>query len=137
MNRNQIEAFTERWLNAVCTGDTVAFEHLTAVQALDTLNQQPVTRLAFQERARAVFDAFEGLHGRVIELVLDGDRIAWRWTLTGQQRAPFLGEPNSGRQITLQGINLQRLQGGLVSEHFTLLDVPGALRQLRRGSSIA
>lgn len=137
MDKKQIRAFAERWLAAVCAGDSEAFEQLTAAETLDTLNGQSVSRVAFQERARAVFEAFEQLEGRIDELLLDGDKIAWRWTLNGCQRAPFLGEPNTGRPITLQGINLQRLQGGLVVEHFTLLDVPGALRQLRRGSSMA
>jgi predicted ester cyclase len=136
MNRNQIEAFTARWLAAICSGDIADFEQLTAPIALDTLSARPVTRAAFQERARAVFDAFEHLAGRVDELLVDGDRIAWRWTLSGRQRAPFLGEPSTGESLTLKGVNLQRLEAGVVVEHFTLLDVPGALRQLRRGSSI-
>ena len=137
MNRNQIEAFIARWLAAICSGNIEEFAHLTAPVTLDTLNAQPVTRAAFQDRARAVFEAFEHLEGRVDELLVDGASIAWRWTLTGRQRAPFLGEPNASQSIALKGINLQRLEGDIVVEHFTLFDVAGALGQLRRGSSRA
>ena len=136
MNRSQIEAFTARWLSAICTGNVAEFEHLTAPLTLDVSSGRQVTCVAFQERARAVCEAFERLEGHVDELLVDGDRIAWRWTLNGRQRAPFLGEPNTGQQIALRGVNLQRLEAGLVIEHFTLLDVPGALSQLRRGSSM-
>jgi predicted ester cyclase len=136
MNRNQIEVFTARWLAAICSGNSAELEQLTAPLTLDTLHAQPVTHAAFRDRARAVFEAFEHLEGRVDELLIDGVSIAWRWTLSGRQRAPFLGEPNTGRSLTLKGINLQRLEAGVVVEHFTLLDVPGALRQLRHGSRL-
>ena len=135
MNRSPIEAFIARCLGAICSGNVAESEHLTAPQTLDVLSGRQVTCVAFQERARAVFAAFERLEGRVDELLVDGDRIAWRWTLNGRQRAPFLGEANTAQPITLQGINLQRLEAGVVIEHFTLPDVPGALSQLRRGSS--
>ncbi|MET0791120.1 MAG: ester cyclase [Polyangiaceae bacterium] len=136
MNRNQIEAFTARWLASICSGNVAEFADLVAPQTLDTLTGRVVTRAAFQERAQAVFEAFEALEGRVDELLVDGLRIAWRWTLSGRQRAPFLGEQNRGRLISLKGVNLQRLEAGVVAEHFTLLDVRGALAQLRRGSSV-
>lgn len=88
-------------------------------------------RDAFQERAAAVARAFSDLQGQVDELLIDGDRIAWRWTLTGVQRAPFLGEPGSGQRVRLNGTNFQRLANGVVVVHYTLLDALGALRQMR------
>ena len=135
MNRIEIERFTERWLAAICAGNIDEFSRLTAPLTLDTLTGQSVTCGNFQQRARAVCDAFEELEGRVDELLIDAPRIAWRWTLKGRQRAPFLGEAGAGQWITLIGMNLQRLEAGIVTEHFTLLDVAGALRQLRAGTS--
>ena len=123
MNRNQIEAFTVRWLGAICSGNLAEFEHLTAATSLDTKTGQSVTRAAFQARARAVHQAFEALAGNVEALLVDGDQIAWRWSLHGLQRAPFLGQLTLGKRVTLSGVNFQRLEHGVVTEHFTLLDV--------------
>jgi steroid delta-isomerase-like uncharacterized protein len=131
MNKNQIEAFVARWLNAVKTGNVAEFEHLVAEDAVDLNTGQATSRAAFRERAATVQRAFAELAGQVDELLIDGDRIAWRWTLTGIQRAPFLGEPGSGKRVRLSGVNFQRLQGGVVIEHYTLFDGLGALRQLR------
>jgi predicted ester cyclase len=119
MNRNQIEAFTSRWLTAICTGELDEFGLMVAERVLD------------ENSARAVYDAFEALEGRVDELLIDGDRIAWRWTLTGVQRAPFLGECALGKRVTLSGTNFQRLEAGVVVAHYTLVDAMGILRQLR------
>jgi steroid delta-isomerase-like uncharacterized protein len=131
MNKNQIQSFVARWLNAVTTGNFAEFEHLVAEDAVDPSTGQVTSRTAFRERAATVQRAFSELTGQVDELLVDGDRIAWRWTLTGIQRAPFLGETGSGKRVRLSGVNFQRLQGGLVTEHYTLFDALEALRQLR------
>jgi len=134
MNRTQIESFTARWLAAVCIGNTQEFEHLTAETSIDTSTGLATSRAAFQERARAVFLAFEALEGRVTNLVIDGDRIAWRWVLTGRQRTTFLGQPpTNAQQKRLVGVNFQRLAGGVVTEHYTLLDTTDFLKQHASG----
>ena len=134
MNRTQIESFTARWLAAVCTGNTREFEHLTAETSIDSSTGLATSRAAFQERARAVFLAFEALEGRVTNLVIDGDRIAWRWVLTGRQRATFLGQPpTNAQQKRLVGVNFQRLAGGVVTENYTLLDTTDILKQQATG----
>jgi steroid delta-isomerase-like uncharacterized protein len=131
MDRNQIEAFTARWLAAIQSGNLAEFEHLVSEEVTDGHTGQATRRDAFQERAAGVARAFSDLQGQVDELLIDGDRIAWRWTLTGVQRAPFLGEPGSGQRVRLNGTNFQRLANGVVVVHYTLLDALGALWQMR------
>ena len=131
MNRNEIDAFVARWLEAVRAGNLGEFANLVGPQVLDLNTGQSSSVTAFQDRARAVRSAFSELEGQVDDLLVDGDRIAWRFTLIGTHRGPFLGEPATGKRITLTGTNFQRLAGGVVIEHFTLLDAFGALRQMR------
>jgi predicted ester cyclase len=131
MNRNEIDAFVARWLEAVRAGNPAEFANLVHPQVVDLNTGQASPLAAFQDRARAVQSAFGELEGRVDDLLVDGDRIAWRFTLIGTHRGPFLGEPATGKRITLTGTNFQRLAGGVVIEHFTLLDAFGALRQIR------
>ena len=131
MNRTQIETFVGRWLVAITSGNSAEFEQLVGASVLDTNTGVSAPRAAFQERAAAVHGAFAELVGQVDELLVDGERIAWRWTLLGVQRAPFLGELAMGRRIRLCGTNFQRLSDGVVVAHFTLIDGLGALRQMR------
>jgi predicted ester cyclase len=134
MTRNQIEAFTSRWLAGICTGNVDEFSVLVAPRVLDQNSGQETNQDSFRARARAVYEAFEALEGRVDELLIDGDKIAWRWTLIGVQRAPFLGECALGKRVTLSGTNFQRLEAGVVVAHYTLIDAVGILRQLRSSS---
>jgi len=131
MDKFEIERFVARWLNAVTSGNPSEFEHLLASAVFDENSAQKTSVAAFRERAQAVQRAFSQLAGQVDELLIDGDRIAWRWTLSGTHSGPFLGEPESGKLVRLSGTNFQRLAGGVVVAHYTLVDVAGALRQIR------
>jgi len=131
MNRNEIEAFAARWLSAVVRGNTAEFEHLLSPFVADSNTGERTSPAAFGERASAVQRAFSELVGHVDELLVDGDRIAWRWTLTGVHSGPFLGEPATGKRVRLSGTNFQRLSEGVVVAHYTLADALGVLRRLR------
>ena len=67
---------------------------------------------------------------RVDDLVVEGDRLAWRWTFEGTHTGPFAGVAPTHKQVVLRGVNLQTLKEGKVVEHWTLADLASALRQL-------
>jgi predicted ester cyclase len=131
MNRNQIEAFAARWLAAVQHGNLSEFEHLVGSPGALGNGDRAANCAAIQARASALQSAFSELDGHVDELLLDGDRIAWRWTLTGVHSGPFLGERATGKRVRLSGTNFQRLSGDVVVAHYTLVDALGVLHQLR------
>jgi len=39
----------------------------------------------------------------------------------------FAGVAATGRRVTLRGVNFQRIADGKVTEHWTMVDVAGAL----------
>ncbi len=131
----EIRAFVVRWLSAVTTGNHNEFSDLIADQVLDLNSGAKTSASAFEARARAVRDAFGELQPELEELLLDGDRIAWRWRISGVHRAPFLGQPASGQRVTLRGVNFQRLANGRVIEHYTLIDTQQALSEMREAST--
>ncbi len=137
MNQNSIRSFVERWLAAVCQGNAAEFSVLVAPDVVDLNTNQATSQAAFAARAEAVYTAFGELSGSVDELLIDELlidelRIAWRWTLTGIHRAPFLGHPASGKRITLNGVNFQHLKDGRVAAHYTLVDAFAIIAQLTR-----
>jgi len=67
----------------------------------------------------------------VDDLLMDGDALAWRWTLTGTHVGPFAGTAPTGRRATLRGVKFQMIRGGRVAEHWTLIDVFTAMQPLR------
>ena len=88
-------------------------------------------RETFKARARGVRSAFADLRVTVDDVVVEGDAIAWRWTLTGTHAGPLLDIAATGKRVTLRGVNFQRVRDGRVAEHWTLADLAGVARQLR------
>jgi steroid delta-isomerase-like uncharacterized protein len=88
-------------------------------------------RAAIRERAAALLAAFPDLHLERVELVIDGDRHADRWVLTGTHRGPLFGIAPTGRRVRVEGATFSRLDPhGLVIEDVHLSDVSGLLAQL-------
>jgi steroid delta-isomerase-like uncharacterized protein len=88
-------------------------------------------RDAIRARAVALFAAFPDLRLERIELVIDGDRHADRWVLSGTHRGPLLGLAPTGRQVRIEGATFTRLgPDGLVIEDVHFTDVAGLLAQL-------
>jgi predicted ester cyclase len=78
-------------------------------------------------------DGLEDIEVTVDELVADGDRVAVATTTSGTHSGELLGAAPSGRRIAVTGIDLVRVEGGLIVEHRGLTDTVGLLRQLHDG----
>jgi enoyl-[acyl-carrier protein] reductase III len=79
-------------------------------------------RDAIRERARALLTAFPDLTLERIELVIDRDRHADRWVMTGTHRGDLLGLAPTGRRVRVEGATFTRLGAeGLVAQdvHFS------------------
>jgi predicted ester cyclase len=74
--------------------------------------------------------AFPDLVLTVEDELVDGDRIAWRWTLRATNTGSFAGLAPTGRQVAFQGMNIERLAEGRVAEHWSIHDGLDLLRQL-------
>jgi steroid delta-isomerase-like uncharacterized protein len=88
-------------------------------------------RAAVRERAAALLTAFPDLRLERLELVIDGERHADRWVLTGTHGGPLFGIAPTGRRVRVDGCTFTRLgPDGLVIEDVHLSDVAGLLAQL-------
>ncbi len=74
--------------------------------------------------------AFPDLALTVEELVAESDCVAARWTLCGTHCGPFLGQPPTGRRVTVAGTERYRLADGQIVERWVTVDTDGLLRQL-------
>jgi predicted ester cyclase len=131
--RADIERLVQRWTqDAIARGHLDVFDELLAPNAVDRSGPSPALGVeSFKSRTAAVRSAFAEIAITVDDLLVDGDAIAWRWTLTGNHVGPFAGLAPTGRRAALRGVNFQRLEGGRVAQHWTLVDVFGAITGLR------
>lgn len=64
------------------------------------------------------------------ELVVEGDRVAARWTVRGTQHGDFMGIPATGRTIVMKEAGILRFEGGRLAEINRVADELSFLRQL-------
>jgi len=133
MDRAEVEELVQRWVRqTIVEGRLDTFHELLTRDVVDRSRSALAMGVeSFKARAAAVGAAFADIEVVVDALVVEGDAIAWRWTLTGTHVGPFAGASATGRRVTLQGVNFQRLRDGRVAEHWTQIDVLGALQALR------
>ena len=93
--------------------------------------EQSVGRAAIRDRAAMLLTAFPDFHLERLSLVIDSERHADRWVMTGTHRGPLFGIPPTGRTVRLEGATFTRLgPDGLVSEDIHFTDAAGLMSQL-------
>jgi predicted ester cyclase len=75
---------------------------------------------------RAAFAPRHTLH----DVIVDSDRIAVRWTLSGVHSGEFLGLPPTGRPIEFDGIDLYQMREGRIAAHWNVVDLWSFYRQV-------
>jgi predicted ester cyclase len=69
-------------------------------------------------------------HFTVEDLVAENDRVVVRWTNSGTHIGEFVGIPPTGRTFTIAGIDIYRLDGAKLAEHWHVIDQLSMLGQL-------
>lgn len=66
----------------------------------------------------------------VDDVIAEDDRVVVRWTNSGTHVGEFLGIPATGRSFTICGIDIYRIDGGRLDEHWHVVDQLSMLGQL-------
>jgi len=66
---------------------------------------------------RAAFAPRQELH----DVIVDGDRVAVRWTLRGTHAGPFIGIGATGRPVEFDGVDLYAMRGGRMAAHWNVV----------------
>jgi steroid delta-isomerase-like uncharacterized protein len=112
-------------------GDQPALEDLTTASFRYHLGGQPPRdRGGMGEFLQAMRSAFPDWRVEVVEMVVDGDRVAVRWTGRVTHEGSFHGIPPTGRRIIVSGINMYRVENGKIAEEWEQTDSLGMLQQL-------
>jgi steroid delta-isomerase-like uncharacterized protein len=74
--------------------------------------------------------AFTDLHVEVLDQIVQGDRVATRFAMTGTQSGEFYGVPASGAKATLTGTAFDRIEDEKIAEHWSDSDLGSFMQQL-------
>jgi predicted ester cyclase len=85
---------------------------------------------ALKAVVRFLHGALSDIRYEVNDVLCDGDRAAFRATLTATQTGPLFGHAPTGRRFTMQQIHMARFEGDRIAEHWACRDDLGVMRQL-------
>lgn len=78
----------------------------------------------------AFFVAFPDVEMTFDDVIVEGNMVVIRWTLTGTQTGPFFGIEPTGNAAEWTGINIYRIECGKVAESWGEADGVGLRQQI-------
>jgi steroid delta-isomerase-like uncharacterized protein len=128
-NKKLVTTFIDRLFSE---GDLTAVEECLSEDFVN--HDPPFGASADREGMRAAGSTFRGAfpdwRSEVHLLIAEDDLVAEVFTATGTHRGEVMGVAPTGQQISLQGINVFRIDDGRITERWGRLDDLGFLQQL-------
>ena len=90
----------------------------------------PPTREGVKQLFSAFRAAFPDFRAVIHDQVAEGDKVVTRKAFHGTPQGEFLGIPPTGRQVTIEVIDILRVTDGKIREHWNVVDQLGLMRQL-------
>jgi steroid delta-isomerase-like uncharacterized protein len=126
------KSLLQRFYEGVSTGDLSVIDELLAddfVEHEDFPGIEPN-----KEGVRQFFtlfrSAFPDLRLEAHEVVVEGDLLCVRGTMSGTQEGDFMGLPPGGKRFEVEGFDMVRIRDGLVTEHWGVFDSMVMMQQL-------
>ena len=109
--------------------------HLAAADELmtrDAVIHEPVAGAPEDLKAVATTmrAAFPDWHSTVEEMLVEGDRVAERWTGRGTHQGAFQGIPPTGKQVVVPGVVFYRIADGKIAEFRGQFNMMSLMQQL-------
>lgn len=118
-----------RVLQAMASGDEAVFDAVLAddyIQHNDLgSGREPVKKMVAKLRA-----AFPDLAVEIPDMVAEGDRVVARVIISGTHRGRFMGIEPTGNRVEIRSVDIWRVEGGRLQEHWDVVDRLGFMRAL-------
>jgi|GEM_PF-217492 len=84
----------------------------------------------FRQLVERYRGAFPDTTMRITSCIAEGDTVATHWTATGTHTGELMGIAATGRQVTVEGVQFDRVHDGKIVESHALFDALGLLQQV-------
>ena len=130
MDRNK-EAARRIYEEALNKRDLELLDQLVAPDYIehDPLPGQGTGLEGVKDRYRMIIEALDPTF-TIEDMIAEGDKVVVRWTNSGTNVGDFLGIPATGRSFSIAGIDVYRLAGGKLAEHWHVVDMFAQMQQL-------
>jgi steroid delta-isomerase-like uncharacterized protein len=125
-----IKARVERGFNE---RDPKAIEELLAPHLID--HNRLLGGVDLRQRMARVLEAFEDARLAVTDYIVQGNAVAWRWTIRGTHTKTIMGVEPTGKVVEIAGLSAAVLKEGKVVEHWEFSDDQSVLAQLQEAAA--
>jgi predicted ester cyclase len=77
-----------------------------------------------------LFEAFPDSRWTIDDMICEGEQVVTKKTMTGTHTGALGAIPPTGRSVTLQYVDIMRVRGGRITEHWLCIDQLGFMQQL-------
>ena len=133
MPESMMVEYERIWLDGLNRGDVSEAEAVFAPDCVVHMTgiAEPIRGIGpFKDLIAGLLRAFPDLHFTIEDQLVQGDRVAFRWHATGTHTGPFGAAPATGKPIALDGLIIDRVEGGKVQERWEQWDQSLMLQQL-------
>ena len=74
--------------------------------------------------------AYPDAHFEIDDMIAEGDSVVTKKTFTGTNTGEFAGMPATGRQVSLQYVDIMRVRDGRIVEHWLSMNQLSWMQQL-------
>lgn len=132
MSAEQNKMSIRRWVEVAWNSGNLAIAD--EVYSSDYLLHDPAGPIHGTEALKqfvATFQtAYPDIHATIEDMIAEGDKVVWRYTVRGTHEGEFMGIAPTGKSITLTGILISRFADDKVVEDWNNYDALGMMQQL-------
>ena len=132
MARKNHEVFEEFVQAVLSRGDIDASDRYVEPEFVDHAPWPgcPATLAGFKAGLAKMRNSFPDLRVTVERTVAQDDLVVGHVKMSGTQLGEFMGAAASGKTFGIEAIDIVRMQGGRIAEHWGVIDEAGMARQL-------
>ena len=133
MSVKEIKALVHRLFDEYNKGKAAAWAVADEVCTTDFVlhSTEDVRGLTnFKQHDSQLFTAFPDIHFTVEDIIVEGDKVAMRYTMTGTHKGEFKGIPPTNKKITALAIEIDHIVDGKFAEAWVQFDTLALLQQL-------
>jgi len=135
MSAKEIKALERSWVEEMNKGKAAAMAVIDELFATDYVEHGGTGEDThglkdYKKSISELYSAFPDVHFTLDDMVVEGDKVAVRFTFSDTHKGEFMGISPSNKKWTMWGIYIDRVVGGKFVESWVRYDTLGLMQQL-------
>lgn len=133
MSAKEIKALVRRLIEEWNKGKAAAMAIIDELYAADFVSHGDKDIRGIKNIKQSTseeFSAFPDLHMTIDDMIVEGNKLAARITMTGTHKGEYMGAPPTNKKITIRAITIERFAGGKIVEEWGMYDTLSLMQQL-------